>query len=514
LLSFSAYAQSFWDGNAAIQRGDSAFDAGLFAVSSAFARDTEIVIEDLASGLKTTARVTGRIDGRLDILVLLSPAAALPIGLEAGEVARVRVTVKRPSAANTPILAEDTGPTADPDRMPASVQPQASATQPVETASAAPAVAAPAVAGTAEPAKAGTSAATRPSTEPAKVSSEAGTAPVAQAVATAEIEGLGTATTPAAAETAAPAGEPAVEAATPAEEQPMTSAEDAALLNELASRTPQKQLYLPPREDEMFVYQQPVEPPSAAAAEVAQPPAEAAPATEIAQQPAEAAPVVAQAAPSAGPVIASDAGPSAPGGISQPIALADAQPPAEVRPELVDTLAAKAPAAEGGEQPRLLDPELAVAGSETVQPAAAQPATVAATAAKPPETQPATVKPSEAAPAAATAPAVTVSTPAAAVAAKPAEPKPATVQTVLDLPGKGTLSWYLQLAAYTSESMARDTAAHLAATYPVLVLAPQDGTQQLYRVFVGPLNRAESGTLLNQFRYLGFPDAFVRAAQK
>ena len=92
--------------------------------------------------------------------------------------------------------------------------------------------------------------------------------------------------------------------------------------------------------------------------------------------------------------------------------------------------------------------------------------------------------------------------------------KPEAVQTVLDLPGKGTFTWYLQLAAYANEALARDTAARLSSTYPVLVLAPQPGAKALYRVFVGPLNKAESGTLLNYFRYRGFPDAFVRTAQK
>jgi len=85
---------------------------------------------------------------------------------------------------------------------------------------------------------------------------------------------------------------------------------------------------------------------------------------------------------------------------------------------------------------------------------------------------------------------------------------------VLDLPGTGAFVWYLQLAAYSTEVMARDTAAKLSATYPVLVLAPPAGSRSLYRVFIGPLNRAESGTLLNYFRYQGFPDAFVRTAQK
>ena len=57
VLALSAHAESFWDGAAAVQRGDAVFEAGMFAVSNAFARDTEIVVEDLATGRKTTARV-------------------------------------------------------------------------------------------------------------------------------------------------------------------------------------------------------------------------------------------------------------------------------------------------------------------------------------------------------------------------------------------------------------------------------------------------------------------------
>ena len=75
-------------------------------------------------------------------------------------------------------------------------------------------------------------------------------------------------------------------------------------------------------------------------------------------------------------------------------------------------------------------------------------------------------------------------------------------------PPAGT-PYYVQLAAYASESLATGLAASLAATYPVLVLSPAAGSRQVYRVLVGPLNRAESGTLLRWFRNRGFPDAFV-----
>jgi cell division septation protein DedD len=482
VLALSAHAESFWDGNAAVQRGDAAFEAGMFAVSSAFARDTDIVIEDLATGKTTTARVTGRIADRLDILVFLSPAAALPLGLESGDVAHVRVTIKRMAATSEPILSEQTAPSADPDRVPLAVQREATvvdaggteavveAGEPVEVAEAVKTAAAGETATAADAAK------TSESAETAAAGPAA--TPDAAPVAPAEVTPAG----PEAAE--AQPEQPETAEAAAATPEPGTSAEDAAFLAGLAARSPQKQLFLPPREDEMFAYQEPVEPPAYEAAE----------AVEVVAQPAETASATVEIAEAAAPEIASGTGLSEPGDVSEPIALAEAQPPAEIRPELVETLAATAPETEAETVSVFAEPPT---GQSVTAVAAAEPATAE------PVTTPVAVGPS----------AAPVAKPAE-VASAEAAVKPATVQTVLDLPGKGTFTWYLQLAAYANEALARDTAARLAVTYPVLLLAPQPGAKALYRVFVGPLNKAESGTLLNYFRYRGFPDAFVRTAQK
>ncbi len=154
VIAISAHAQSFWDGNAAMQRGDAAFDAGFYAMSNAFARDTEIVVEVPASGKTTTVKVVGRIDDHLDVLVLLSPTAAGPLGLAQGEIVHVRVTIRKVAASDAPILAEDTSPSTDPDRIPAPVAPPAGEAQP--TAEVAQAV------------KTGTPAGTSEETEPTK----------------------------------------------------------------------------------------------------------------------------------------------------------------------------------------------------------------------------------------------------------------------------------------------------------------------------------------------------------
>ena len=130
---------------------------------------------------------------------------------------------------------------------------------------------------------------------------------------------------------------------------------------------------------------------------------------------------------------------------------------------------------------------------------------------KPPE---AAVKPPE--------PAIATPEPAKApqvAAAVPVNPKAVEksgtgVQMVAALPKltgrKNTATFYLQLGAYASQEVALSTAGRLTPTYPVVVLTPASDGKQIYKVMVGPLNKAESGTLLPLFRYRGFPDAFVK----
>jgi cell division protein FtsN len=73
-------------------------------------------------------------------------------------------------------------------------------------------------------------------------------------------------------------------------------------------------------------------------------------------------------------------------------------------------------------------------------------------------------------------------------------------------------SFYLQLGAYSTRSLAEKLAKELSSTarYTVEVLPISSGDRLLYKVLVGPLNRDESGTLLFQFRARGFKDAFVQ----
>ncbi len=95
-----------------------------------------------------------------------------------------------------------------------------------------------------------------------------------------------------------------------------------------------------------------------------------------------------------------------------------------------------------------------------------------------------------------------------------APPESGQVQVVASLPKlagkKRVATFYVQLGAYATQEVAQGLAVSLVQTYPVVVLAPSSGGKQVYKVLVGPLNKAESGTLLPLFKFRGFRDAFVR----
>ena len=74
-------------------------------------------------------------------------------------------------------------------------------------------------------------------------------------------------------------------------------------------------------------------------------------------------------------------------------------------------------------------------------------------------------------------------------------------------------SFYLQLGAFTTEDVARDFTKRLSKSYPVEILSPAGKEGALYKVVIGPLNKAESGTLLTLFQNSGFPGAFLRALE-
>jgi rare lipoprotein A (peptidoglycan hydrolase) len=431
-------AADFWDGNAALQRGDAAFESGAFAASNSFPQDTRILVTNLDTGKSTQATVTRRISSQSDILVLLSPVAAQALGIAQGTMASVRVTViSAPEAPRTAQPGEQIY-SEDPDVNPgAAYGGPTEPTEPTEQT---------------EPAE--PTAATAQQQEPP---AQDVTPPADTAIATApptEEPGQAVENTP-------PADAQQQAAETPPQPAPQATAaeqkqaEDEAIIADAQARAPQKQLFLPPREDPKFAYHPPTEQP---------------------EQPAT------------GGQITSVTGETTPpaAGQTENAPLAEAAPPGESVPQEIVGVAAKPPAkasaaAAGNgplpEAPRPAEPKPAASITRTAQavPENPQPKPAVKPAAKPP---------------------VTPKAPVAASAPLPRSDKPGT--------------YFLQLAAYGSEKGAQDLAATLTPTYPTLVVSPQGAGTQVYRVVIGPLNKAESGTLLTWFRYRGFPDAFLK----
>ena len=118
-VPFLAAAAGFWDGNAALQRGDATFESGLYATSNSFPPGTQITIQNQDTGKTVTATITGRIEGQSDILVLLSPKTAEALDLPQGTLGRVRVTVPPKAASTASGQPGDQTTSSDPDVNPA-----------------------------------------------------------------------------------------------------------------------------------------------------------------------------------------------------------------------------------------------------------------------------------------------------------------------------------------------------------------------------------------------------------
>src|SRR5271157_5810131 len=239
-----ASAASFWDGNAALQRGDASFESGLYAASNSFPAGTQIAIQNQDTGKTVTATVTGRIEGQSDILVLLSPKTAEALDLPQGTLGRVRVTV--PPRAGSVVSAPpgDQTVSSDPDLNPAAAYGTYEKVQVADTqAPVAPATPA-APASTAAPQEPPTAAPAQPTPSEKTVPAAAAASPEAP-----------------------PVPAPPTPAPMTAPEPPAsTNADDAAIISAAQARAPQKQVFQPPREDEKFTYHPPTTVPPQVAA--------------------------------------------------------------------------------------------------------------------------------------------------------------------------------------------------------------------------------------------------------
>jgi len=622
-LPLLASAASFWDGNAALQRGDSTFESDMYAASSSFPEGTRIVILNIDTGKSTTATVTNRVTGQPDILVLLAPKTAQALGVLQGVMASVRVTIAPPLMATTTASNGEQSASQDPDlnpgvayggptsATPPSPETQAAATQTIaapdptasqaqtatadttaaqstqtaaadatstqttQTDAASATQTAPADTAAAQTTSADAASTTQTTPEqPAPVITETSAEPATAAVTAQQSPPFATPETPQLTEQAAvdalpvpsleslpqtvapaqpdatallpisspvaPEPEQQQTTVTPAEatqpvQQPVQAAEstqpvvdeaaarqaeNAAIIAAAEARTPQKQVFLPPREDSKFAYQKP--------AESTQQVASAQQATAVTATPTE--PVAPQITsingePAAAPSSASD----------MPTVLAEAVVPQESSAEEIVDAAATPPDAVALQTqlamaaPEPAPEEVAAVQLEPVQtevtdPSVAPPlgkpvahVALAAPDAPAPQTTQQTQTPTQTTVASsvstvAKTPATTsVDQTASATSSAPTTNVAVATATLATLP-KSTKAdtFYLQLGAYATEKVARDLASSLSGTYPTLIVAPAATGTTVFKVVIGPLNKAESGTLLTWFRHRGFPDAFLK----
>jgi hypothetical protein len=100
----------------------------------------------------------------------------------------------------------------------------------------------------------------------------------------------------------------------------------------------------------------------------------------------------------------------------------------------------------------------------------------------------------------------TVVTPAAAYA-PPADFSPFQAPLISSLErGK----WYVQLGVYSRPDNVEDEIIRIGSAYPVAVQNIGTDTSPMFRVLLGPLNQGECGAILQRFKSIGYPDAFVR----
>jgi cell division protein FtsN len=529
LCAFFSYAQSFWDGGAALFRGDSAFESGFYIASNSFAIGTEVEVENLETGKKTTAIVSQRIDGQTDLLALLSPKAASGVGITAGQITSVRITLKSTAAAAERALAKDQPYNTDSDRNPAAGLTEAQRTPPAQTTT--------------------TTAQTTTSAPQTTARGTVESLPKTQAAQKTQGMPVLAQTPEAPAET--PAAQQAAQTAQQTPPQQQASQED--LLEQFSSRNPQKQLFLPPREDQKFAYQAPAAQTAAEQPQTAQPdlptvnslepsaPAAAAPpAVNLAEaSPPEESGAVVETQPDV-PVVNS-LEPSAPAAAAPPaVGLAEATPPeeagaeAETQPDIpiMSSL-------EQSVSPAQTAPEIALAEAAlqtdmnpdlegTLGPASAPAPTGALALGNPPipgepgetvEAPPVVTElsgPSPTPPEAAPAQTLITLEPTAPKPPEAAQAQPVQTSqpaTAVIPPVGAKAVYYVQLGAYANEKQARDRASLIPASYPVNIVGPGTQAGRIYRILLGPLNRAESGTMLYWFKVSGFPDAFIKQSE-
>ena len=438
LCAATAFAQESWQGNAAIARSGEFSTPGLFTASNAFPENTRILVQNPQSGQSVQVTVAQRIPGAGNIFLLLSEEAGTQIGLTGSEVIRVRANVISSLEKGLSESLQEEAYSADPDLNP-----------PISIAE--------------EQLLAGPETPSEEQVQPE--------APVEQEEELAASDIAEEVVVEAESQAEAPAAPKEIEK-TPEEKR----------LEKLANRIPQKQLYMPPRQQEIYALApepseaEEIEEEIAAAEEPAEE-EEVAPEEEIAEV------VVEEAAEEA---VIEPEGPQ----VSMPVPPEEQEDldvalpgPEAVEPEKPSPEGSRLPVPEE-ESPLTMEPEEPPFAAEDIEVAAEEEAAVE-------EVEP-----------------LVEEEPVAEIAMAESPPTPEKQMILSEiLPSS---SYFVQLGAYSTRSLAEKLAGDFTQTYSVTILPASSGGRQFYKVLVGPLNVDESGTLLYQFRSRGFKDAFIQ----
>ena len=496
LCTVTAFAQESWQGNAAIARSGEFSTPGLFAASNAFPENTRILVQNSQSGQNVQVTVARRIPGAGNIFLLLSEEAGTRIGLTGSEVIRVRANVVSSLGKGLSESPQEEAYSADPDLNPPisiaeehlptgpetpseeQVQPEA----PVEVAQTTTPdqgelIDSEETAEAVGEQAAGPEAAEQPAEDEEVVAAAAPEEAVAEAPEEQEEE-------PPASDIEEVVVEAESQAEAPAAPKEIEKTPEEKRLEELANRVPQKQLYMPPRQQEIYA---------------------------LAPEPGEAEEVEEE-------IAAAEETPE-----ELPAEEEEAAPEEEIAEVVVEEAAEEAVIEPEGPQVSLLVPteaqedlDVALPGPEAVEPD--KPSPEGSRLPVPEEESPLTMKPEEPPFAAEEEAAVeevaevveplVEEEPAAETAMAESPPTPEEQMILSEiLPSS---SYFVQLGAYSTRSLAEKLAGDLTQTYSVTILPAGSGGRQFYKVLVGPLNVDESGTLLYQFRSRGFKDAFIQ----
>lgn len=505
-VTTSFLGASAWEGSAMMSAFGEFPESGYYAACNSFPRNTAVEVVNLENGKTVTVIVTKGLENP-GIFLLLSPEAAKALSLEPGALSRVRVSAPRNIAQTVPA---GPGAAGDPDFNPSLL----AARSGVSTTTAEPAAEPPVEPQVATSAPAAESA---PET-PIQASEAPASVPSAVAQGTGSQEGP----SPEPGAGIAPSGiNPPVGTLEQPDEPPQGPA--------VVVETPKTPILEAPVVQPELLSRPVLEVIEPASVAVFLPTPESAKPLDVPEERAVVHGLNRPALTSipietalADPVLVPDELPDTaltreawPAETAPKVALADLEIRMDEtgKPEALDRELGEAPAPERSPKVALEEPVPAAAAkrpspASTVEPSAPEESQVIVSLEPTPPRPPQSAAEAVPGPAVSTAPAIPATSAAPAASAE----KPTAGRTESVSPAEGLVPgmYYIQIGAYRSSPSLDAAVSRLRDTFPVTVDTVQAGSGPVYRLFVGPLGRDETGVALLRVRSLGFKEAFLK----